>query len=191
MGDNAQRSGSNASKVNAAVQYAHQAEKLSYIPPEHDASGAGTAIQADFVTPQDPIIITGDGGRLPGVPLAEATKLNDLKAEIEGEPGHVIKEEAPTKLSPEQKESSGQETPPKQGTIQRSQEGSLRKSMPPSQTHPLFPPLPLYGPSSITRDLQCIVFRTSSFFLSLGFLGVIVLGSAFTSIPLMLRLSSL
>jgi pimeloyl-ACP methyl ester carboxylesterase len=196
MGDNAQRSGSNLStattavvdpsKANAAAQYAHQAEKLSCVPPEQDASGAGTAIQAEYVTPQDPIIITGDGGRLPGVPLAEAAKLNALESEIEGEPGDVIKEEAPTD-TPERSESSEKEPPGRHGTIQKSQEGSRRKSMPPSRTNPLFPPLPLYGPSSITRDLQCIIFRTSSFVLSLGFLGVIVLGSAFTSIPLMIR----
>jgi pimeloyl-ACP methyl ester carboxylesterase len=198
MGDNAQRSGSNVSTASTAVadlnkaataaqQYAHQAEKLSYVPPSQDADGSGTAIEAQYVTPQDPIIITGDEGRLPGVPLAEAEKLNALKAEIEGEPGDVINEEAPTNISPQPSESSGKESPMQHGGIQKSQEGSLRRAMPPSRTHPLFPPLPLYGPSSISRDIQCVVFRTSSFFLSLGFLGVIVLGSAFTSIPLMFR----
>lgn len=198
MGDNAQRSGSNVSTASTAVadlnkaataatQYAHQAEKLSYVPPGQDANGSGTAIEAQYVTPQDPIIITGDGGRLPGVPLLEADKLNALKAEIEGEPGDVINEEAPTNISPQPSEHSGKESPLQHGTIQKSQEGSLRRAMPPSRTHPLFPPLPLYGPSSISRDIQCVVFRTSSFFLSLGFLGVIVLGSAFTSIPLMFR----
>ncbi|TVY84889.1 Sterol esterase [Lachnellula suecica] len=190
MGDNAQDSRSNILEAaTAAAQYAHQAEKLSYIAPEHDSEGAGTAIQAEYITPQDPIIITGDGGRLPGVPLAEAEKLNVLKAQIEGEPGDVIKGEAPTDFSPspERGESPEKGSNKENGTTRKSQEGSLRKSMPPSRTHPLFPPLPLYGPSSISRDLQCMVFRTSSFFLSLGFLGVIVLGSAFTSIPLMFR----
>lgn len=198
MSDPAQRAAGNIntiatavvdpSKANAAVQYAHQAEKLSYVPPEHDASGSGTAIEAEYITPQDPIIITGNGGRLPGVPLAEAAKLNALKEEIQGEPGGIIKEEAPTAATPDRSESSEKETRDQHGnTIQRSQEGSLRRSMPPSRTNPLFPPLPLYGPSSISRDLQCMVFRTSSFFLSLGFLGVIVLGSAFTSIPLMFK----
>ncbi|TVY27750.1 Sterol esterase [Lachnellula hyalina] len=170
--------------ANAAVQYAHQADKLSY---EHDPSGCATAIQAEFVTPHDPIIITGDGGRLPGVPLAEAAKLNSLKDQVDGVSGHALKGEALVDTSPGQSENSGAESPKQHGTIQKSQEGSLRRSMPPSRTHPLFPPLPLYGPSSITRQIQCMVFRTSSFFLSLAFLGIIVLGSAFTSIPLMFR----
>ncbi len=55
--------------------------------------------------------------------------------------------------------------------------------MPPSHTNPLFPPLPLYGPPTIARNTQCLMFRVSSFFLSLTFLGVIVLGALFTSIP--------
>lgn len=58
-----------------AAQYAHQAEKLSHVPPKHDADGAGTAIQADYVTPQDTVVVTANGGRLPGVPLTEAAKL--------------------------------------------------------------------------------------------------------------------
>ena len=63
----------------------------------------------------------------------------------------------------------------------------LHTSNPPSQTNPLFPPLPLYGPPRLSRTIQCHIFRITSFFLSLGFLAVIVLGSAFTSIPLMLE----
>lgn len=65
--------------------------------------------------------------------------------------------------------------------------GPLDVSAPPSHTNPLFPPLPLYGPPSLLRSLQCGLFRFTSFFLSLAFLMVIVLGSAFTSIPLMFR----
>ncbi|KAI1649721.1 alpha/beta-hydrolase [Daldinia loculata] len=55
--------------------------------------------------------------------------------------------------------------------------------MPPTNTHPLFPPLPLYGPQSLLRDIQCWTFRFTSFFLSAAFLGVIVLGALFTNIP--------
>jgi pimeloyl-ACP methyl ester carboxylesterase len=123
-----------------------------------------------------------DGGRLPGVPLAEAEKLNTLKEATDGEPADVIEDASPVDKS---RDGSRPEAPKNGATIQKSGEGSLRKAMPPSRTNPLFPPLPLYGPSSITRDIQCWTFRTTSFFLSIGFLGIIVLGSAFTSIPLM------
>lgn len=164
----------------AAIKYAHQAEKLSFVKPEDDSDGSGTAIQAHYITPQDPVIITGNGGRLPGVPLAEAEKLNALKAEIEGEPEDVIREVGPTEKTDSDKGARPE-------SMEKSGEGSLRRAMPPSRTNPLFPPLPLYGPSSMARDLQCLTFRTSSFFLSLGFLAIIVLGSAFTSIPMMFR----
>jgi hypothetical protein len=72
-------------------------------------------------------------------------------------------------------------------SIQRFAEGSLGMAMPPSRTNPLFPPLPLYGPPTMLRNLQCMTFRASSFCLSLAFLGVIVLGSVFSSIPLTLK----
>ena len=200
MGDAStqQRSASNASAVTnssltsssstvspgAAIKYAHQAEKLSH----GKADGSGTAIEAHFITPQDPVITTADGNRLPGVPLAEAEKLNSLRAETEGETSEIVEDVAPKQhlnaVDPI-KHCSRSSSPYDEATIQRSSEGSLRRAMPPSRTNPLFPPLPLYGPSSIARDFQCYTFRATSFFLSLGFLGIVVLGSAFTSIPLM------
>jgi hypothetical protein len=174
----------------AAVKYARQAEKLSLVAPDTD-EGSGTAVAADFITPQDAVIITGDGGRLPGVPLVEATKLNVLKAEVNGEPLHpsLTNEKGGTSLAEKDSGPSQGAGEPENGTkdeatIQVSGEGSLRRAMPPSRTHPLFPPLPLYGPSSFLREIQSLTFRTTSFFLSLAFLGIIVLGSAFTSIPL-------
>ncbi len=168
----------------AAIKYAHQAEKLSYVTPAKDPDRSGTATHAQFITPQDPVIVTSDGNRLPGVPLAEAANLNALKEEIGGEPGDVIEDASTVEKS----ETEPRPDSPKNGsTMQKSGEGSLRRAMPPSRTNPLFPPLPLYGPSSLARDLQCWTFRTTSFFLSLGFLGIIVLGSAFTSIPLMFQ----
>lgn len=194
MGDSGERYESNASAASkssvtstvstvvptAAIKYIHQAEKLSFVKPEDDEDGSGTAIRADYITPQDLVIITGDGGRLPGVPLAEAEKLNKLKDELVGDPEDAI-EQAPRIEENKQ----GTPSPQNGATIQKSGEGSLRRAMPPSRTNPLFPPLPLYGPSSIARDLQCLTFRTTSFFCSLTFLGIIVLGSVFTSIPMM------
>jgi pimeloyl-ACP methyl ester carboxylesterase len=174
----------------AAIEYARQAKKLSHVNPDHSACGSGTAIEAQFITPQDPVIRLAGGNKLPGVPLAEAEKLNRLKAEIEGKPCDVIEEFAPEQhLVDGDARSKGvsRSHSPDKATIQKSGEGYLRRAMPPSKTNSLFPPLPLYGPSSIRRNIQCYTFRTTSFFLSLAFLGIIVLGSAFTSIPLMLN----
>ncbi|KAK2764563.1 hypothetical protein FQN54_009258 [Arachnomyces sp. PD_36] len=55
------------------------------------------------------------------------------------------------------------------------------ESVPPSRTHPLFPPLPIYGPPSLIRSIQCTAFRFSSFFLSLAFLGMIVAAASVSS----------
>ncbi|KAI9052740.1 hypothetical protein LZ554_003014 [Drepanopeziza brunnea f. sp. 'monogermtubi'] len=176
--------------ASAAIKYAHQVEKLSLAPPPpgddsaSDSDRAGVAVQAHFVTPQDAIVVTGDGGRLPAIPLAEAAKLNRLKAVVDGDPAGI----AQAGLLSERSESDNGRSDSHNGeTIQRTGEGSLRKAMPPSRTNPLFPPLPLYGPSSIKRDLQCMVFRISSFFLSGAFLGCIVLGAAVTSLKPMLN----
>lgn len=155
------------------------------------------AVRAEWITPQDPIIVTADGGRLPTVPLAEAEKLSALREEL-GLDGEEVADMVEGDECPQEEidrindsrsgsDGSGRTTPHDKSTIQGSAEGSLRKAKPPSRTNPLFPPLPLYGPPTKLRDIQCMVFRVSSFFLSLAFLAVIVLGSIFTSIPLMLK----
>ncbi|KAL2070671.1 hypothetical protein VTL71DRAFT_13697 [Oculimacula yallundae] len=162
-----------------AIKYAHQAEKLSLAAPGDDINGANTAIRAHFITPHDPIIITGDGGRLPAVPLEEAKILNRLKANVEGNSSGITQTGA---LSEKAESENGNRSESPEGRIQKTGEGSLRRAMPPSRTNPLFPPLPLYGPSSLIRDVQCMMFRISAFFLSGCFLGTIVLGAAFTSL---------
>ncbi|PLB38878.1 putative ab-hydrolase associated lipase [Aspergillus candidus] len=43
--------------------------------------------------------------------------------------------------------------------------------------HPLFPPLPSYGPPSLTANIQYMLVRCVSFFLSLVFLGAVVAGA--------------
>ncbi|KAK2629309.1 hypothetical protein QTJ16_000129 [Diplocarpon rosae] len=165
-----------------AIKYAHQAEKLSLAAPGMDGDDSDTAVEAHYITPQDAIIITGKGGRLPSVPLAEATKLNRLKAAVEGNPNEML-EAATLEKSVSDDARLGS---PNENSIQKTGEGSLRRAMPPSRTNPLFPPLPLYGPSSVSRDLQCMVFRASSFLLSGCFLGFIVLGAAVTSLKPMI-----
>ncbi|KAF4341395.1 triacylglycerol lipase [Fusarium beomiforme] len=174
-----------------AVQFTQQAEKLSHQHPTGD--DPGVAIEAQFVTPHDPVIITSDGKRLPGVPLQEAHKLNVLREELQGEPESVeIKEGNETKekisniesAEPEQKKIVQLLSEQNGASIQKSNSNStLRRQTPPSHTNPLFPPLPLYGPPNMLRNFQCMLFRISAFFLSLAFLGVIVLGSLFTTMP--------
>ena len=173
------------SKAPAAIQFAKHSEKLSLLPhdaPTQDAAGT-SAVQAKFITPQDPVIETSNGGRLPAVPLVEAVKLNELKEEVEG-PG-ATKEtlvHLPPKDGEEVVSIDGQRSQPSERA-----EAPLRTAVPSSRTNPLFPELPLYGPPTLLRDVQCIAFRISSSILSLAFLAVIVLGAAFTSIPLMFK----
>ncbi|TQN65593.1 Sterol esterase 2 [Colletotrichum shisoi] len=180
--------------AHTAIEFAQQAEKLSL--QSHQNNDSEVAVEARFVTPQDPIIITSEGNRLPGVPLVEAHKLNVLKEELQDGPAVVkIKQGSDTEeeIDTGKEASNGQEriislpTDANGKSIQKSEEGSLRRQTPPSHTNPLFPPLPLYGPPSLLRDLHCMVFRISAFFLSLAFLGVIVLGALFTSIPPLCR----
>lgn len=176
-----------ASRTSTAIQYTHQSEKLSL--QAHNAkdgrSNGGMAVEARFITPQDPVIETDNGARLPAVPLKEALELNRLRDQIDGhssESGRQRRDPARLKYEESVEESSHAES-----SLSTRPDASLRDAMPPSRTHPLFPELPLYGPPSLLRDIQCIGFRISSAILSLAFLAVIVLGSAFTSIPLMFR----
>ena len=176
-----------ASRTNTAIQYTHQSEKLSL--QAHNAkdgrSNGHMAAEARFITPQDPVIETDNGARLPAVPLKEALELNRLRDQLDGhssESGRQRRDPARLKYEESVEESSQAES-----SLTTRPDASLRDAIPPSRTHPLFPELPLYGPPSLLRDIQCIGFRISSAILSLAFLGVIVLGSAFTSIPLMFR----
>lgn len=173
-----------------AVEFTQQAEKLSH---QHlSGPSPSVAIQAQFVTPQDPVIITSDGNRLPGVPLQEAHKLNILREELQGKPETVeIREGDETKERISNTANDGNpalkvvQLPKRRNgmSLQKSDGRTLRRSMPPSHTNPLFPPLPLYGPPSMLRDIQCLFFRISSFLFSLAFLAAIVLGALFTSVP--------
>lgn len=172
-----------------AVEFAQQAAKLSHHDPS-DGNVDNVAVEAAFVTPHDAAVVTSDGNRLPAVPLAEAHRLNVLKEELEDNESalHHVKEHPVDESSlagihrPNHEKLSCKAEEQVGSSLQKSAEGSLKRSMPPSHTNPLFPPLPLYGPRSRLRDIQCLAFRVSSFFLSLAFLAVIVLGSLFTSI---------
>jgi len=174
------------SRSKFSAEYAHQSEKLSLVSandPSESTSGS-TAIEAKFITPLDPVIQTADGNRLPAVPVDEAHKINTLKHQAENS-------------LPDLGKRAVEELPGEQLVVDEDAEARVHSSeqaskmgaaaIPPSRTHPLFPPLPLYGPPSLLRELQCQTFRITSFFLSTAFLAVIVLGSVFTSIPLMFK----
>ena len=174
-------------KADAAIKYARQAEKLSL--DSQDASvqnvSPALAVEAKFITPLDNVIETASGERLPGVPPDEAVRFNELKHEMEGvtSPAEASRNAAQNARSSTDEVTQHLKSPSR--LKKRSQ--NLGTEMPPSRTHPLFPPLPLYGPPTFMRNVQCMAFRITSFFLSLGFLLVIVLGSAFTSVPLILK----
>ena len=174
------------SRTSTAIGFVHQSEKLSlqaHYAKDEKSKGA-MAVGARFITPQDPVIETDNGARLPAVPLKEALELNRLRDQVEGRSTSGRQKRDPAHSNHEELvEESSQAEP----TQSERPDASLRNAVPPSRTNPLFPELPLYGPPSLLRDIQCIGFRCSSAILSLAFLGVIVLGSAFTSIPLMFQ----
>ena len=190
------------SKAVAAMEYTRQAKKFSYtMPHQTEPRLQNTAVEAKFITPQDPVVVTASGGRLPVIPLEGAKTLNRLKNEVEG---HNAAPESPALKSAEvaadddlaederRRGSSKHGGARAQGTKAGSRariksytdaSAPLRGAIPPSRTTPLFPPIPLYGPPGYILRVQSICFRVTSFFLSLAFLGIIVLGSIATSLP--------
>ena len=70
--------------ANSAIKFTHHAERLSLLARDANSEGSsdGTAVAAKFITPQDPVVVLANGGRLPAVPLVEAQTLNQLKDEI-------------------------------------------------------------------------------------------------------------
>ena len=174
-------------KTSTAIRFAQQSEKLSLQEnAARDEQGNGVmAVEARFITPQDPVIQTENGARLPAVPLSEALELNRLRDQVDGQSSKSGRQRRdPARLKHEE---AVEESSLAESAQSARPDASLRDAIPPSRTHPLFPELPLYGPPSLLRNIQCIGFRASSAILSLAFLGVIVLGSAFTSIPLMFK----
>jgi hypothetical protein len=177
----------------SSAEYARQSAKLS-LASANDASestSCSTAVEVKFITPLDPVIQTADGNRLPAVPVDEAHKINTLKHQAENslsDFGERVVEElpAPKRKNRGEQLAVGEHA---EARVHSNERASMMgaAAIPPSRTHPLFPPLPLYGPPSLLRELQCQAFRITSFFLSTAFLAVIVLGSVFTSIPLMFK----
>ena len=177
------------SKTKSAIDFAHQAEKLAYLAPdqENDATGSTQAVEAKFITAQDPVIVTADGGRLPAVPVEEAKKLNALRDEVDDrDPSESLPVKGEAR---EAKDGTihGASPVPEDSESYAGEEGKtdapLKSQTPPSRTNPLFPPMPMYGPPTLLRRIHVMFFRCSSAVLSLCFLLVIILGALFTSIP--------
>ncbi|KAL8678987.1 MAG: hypothetical protein Q9186_004708 [Xanthomendoza sp. 1 TL-2023] len=176
----------------AAQLYIRQAAKLSLLPQDNNdpEANATKAVKAKFITPRDPVIETANGGRLPAVPLAEAEKLNCFKDEAEhhgsGRGERAIRRRTKELAAAQETHEGATIDHQNLGQSVRA-EAPLRTAVPSPKTHPLFPQLPMYGPPTFLRNLQSFGFQVSSAFLSLAFLGTIVLGSLFTSIPLLLQ----
>lgn len=147
----------------------------------------GSAYKALEITPNDTVIETQVGNRLPGVPLAEARKLNALRSKEEQDReglhnsgsshGHTrsprpVIDSAKNKLQGTGGEDNDDNADTKTN-IERA----------PASTNPLFPPLPVYGPATPLRGIQYLFFRVTSGVLSLSFLGAIVMGSVAKSLP--------
>ena len=165
----------------AATKYANLSEKLSLGESDtNQRNHDGHAVQAKFITPLDPVIVTADGSRLPAVPVQEAHKINVLKAKADGTAGTAATARKESSKRHFLRDREQDEDP-------SAQDDNLDLAITPLRTHPLFPPLPLYGPPSLLRNAHCLLFRLTSFYLSTSFLLVIVLGALFTSIPRVLH----
>jgi hypothetical protein len=155
---------------------------------ENLPSSRGVACSAFSVTLQDTVIETADGHRLPGVPLPEAKKLDRLREKPGGTPPDSCTSESirpasspsPGNVSPVKALLEARGTPERQGSRE---DGEATIEMAPAFTDPLFPPLSVYGPTTLPRRLQCLVFRVTSGVLSLCFLAVVVLGAGAESLP--------
>lgn len=173
------------SQADTAVEFAKQAERLAQytIRQEDGETGSTQAVEAKFITGQDPVIVTADGGRLPAVPVDEALKLNKLRDAAHGtNPSEKPAPHFPTRQA-------------KDGTIhgivpsshhnkeqKGKQDAPLSEATPLPKTNPLFPPVPVFGPPTWTRNIHALVFRATSAVLSFCFLLVIILGSFATGI---------
>ncbi|KAH6849503.1 Alpha/Beta hydrolase protein [Alternaria alternata] len=146
----------NKSKTQAAADFAHQAERLGQYTPDQEDENTGStqAVQAHFITPQDPVVETANGHRLPAVPLEEATKLNQLRDSIDDR-DPAQKEPLEPRLR-EAKDGTVHGLLPKEAEMdgEGKSDVPLGDSKAPWKTNPLFPPLPMYGPPTLMRQSE-------------------------------------
>lgn len=131
------------SKAKTALEYANQAEKLGYQHTDvhNEESIASEAVVAKFVTGQDPVIETANGGRLPTVPVDEALKLNSLRDRMQGKdpasrplPKSSVREAKDGSLHGFVRSRSRKNAP---ATTSDLPEAPLPNAIPPSKTNPL------------------------------------------------------
>ncbi len=136
-------------------------------------------MEAKFITPLDPVVVTADGGRLPVIPVEEADKLNKLREEAGVNGAETSQPNGTSKRA----QATGSRHRGSSVSQNEKPDAPLREAMPPSRTNPLFPPLPTYGPPSTMRTMQCFFFRMTSYVLSFFFLVVIFIGAVSNTIP--------
>ncbi|OKL58560.1 hypothetical protein UA08_06060 [Talaromyces atroroseus] len=181
---------SNRSKPSKALKFAKQAQKLSLGGRNEDERDENTALAGRFITPHDAVIETVEGDRLPAVPVEEAQKLNRLRNEAIAYDQHtfpLLGQSSPCEIETKDEVLPAEIIRSENNHSPEGHGGPLDIAKPPAHTHPLFPPLPLYGPPSLLRTLQCQTFRAVSFCLSLSFLSVIVMGSCVSGISIGVR----
>ncbi|RDA93801.1 hypothetical protein CP533_6389 [Ophiocordyceps camponoti-saundersi (nom. inval.)] len=150
-----------AKSLNSNGRTVLKASNFTRFPRKLSISGSSSAtIPAHLVTPRTPISRSPDASRVFEQDLAG---LKDEARSIQTHSSDGIAGLPQSRISAK---------------------NTLRIS---SYTHPLFPPLPLYGPPSLARTAKSLFYRLSSFCLSLSFLGVIVAGSLLSSVPNLCR----
>ncbi|KAF2146508.1 uncharacterized protein K452DRAFT_314775 [Aplosporella prunicola CBS 121167] len=142
-----QKLSSMSSKAQPAIEFAHQSEHLGQytVDQENQREGSTHAVEAKFITSQDPVIATANGGRLPAVPVEEAIKLNKLRDVLDNRDPSQNKPVDPS--SRETNDGTVHGAKPSSSAMSERDgskpDATLRDAVPPSRTNPLFPPLPM------------------------------------------------
>ncbi|KAI1431081.1 Alpha/Beta hydrolase protein [Xylaria sp. CBS 124048] len=163
--------------TSTAFEHVKQSEPLSLQSRQNLDNPKSIAIETRFDTSDDVTITT--------ISLPEAYELGVLKDRLGGRvSGHGAGD------TKHKTEGVSQDPRDEEGAsmglladLPLNEHSHLKRSTSSSHTHPLFPPLPSYGPPSLFREIKCWTFRISSFFLGTAFLGVVLLGALSTSIP--------
>ncbi|KAH8733019.1 Alpha/Beta hydrolase protein [Phaeosphaeriaceae sp. PMI808] len=131
-------------KVEAANAFAQQAERLGQYSSNQDSDvGSTQAVEATFITAQDPVIQTADGGRLPAVPIEEATRLNRLRNVVEDRDAFPDAPVEPKTRIAKDGTVHGLLLKEEENTGEGKSDAPLGDSKAPWKTSPLFPPLPM------------------------------------------------
>ncbi|KAI1823604.1 sterol esterase [Xylaria intraflava] len=171
--------------TSTAVEYVSQSENLPFQTLDSPSSFTIKPWSGTPSTPVGAAIDTANDDGQPVAPFQETYGLNVLKNRLDSRTSGRVTDAT-------QRSIKGASQNPRDGEEALAEflselpldgHDNLKRSIPPSHTHSLFPPLPVYGPPSLLRDLQSWTFRLSSFFLSTAFLGVVMLGAFFTSMP--------